>query len=233
MFTKTAALYDLIYHWKDYGTEAEKLAAFIQQHKRSPGNTLLDVGCGTGKHLEQLRAHYACEGLDLDPELLKVAQQRVPDVPLHQGDMLSFDLGRTFDVVACLFGSVAYTQTAARYQTAVANMARHVAPGGLLIVEPFLFKEDFTPGKITSQTAEVPGLAIARMTVSRVKNGTAYFVFNYLVGTSDGIQHLEESHILGIFTRQEYAEPLEAHCAQVIYDEEGLMGRGLLVGVKS
>lgn len=232
MFTKTAAFYDLVYHWKDYPAESGKLVAFIRQHQRSSGNTLLDVGCGTGKHLEHLRAHYACEGLDLDPELLKVARQRLPDLPLHQGDMLDFDLGRSFDLVTCLFGSVAYMQSVERYQAAVANMARHVAPGGLLIVEPFIFREDFTPGKITVQTGEAPGLAIARMTSSRVENGTAYFVFNYLVGTSEGVQHLDESHVLGVFTRQDYADALEAHCAQVIYDDEGIMGRGLFVGVK-
>jgi ubiquinone/menaquinone biosynthesis C-methylase UbiE len=232
MFTKTAAFYDLIYHWKNYPAETDKLLAFIQQHKRSSSSTLLDVGCGTGKHLEHLRAHFACEGLDLDPELLKVAQERLPDLPLHHADMLNFDLGRSFDVVVCLFGAVAYMQSLERYQAAVANMAGHVAPGGLLIVEPFLFKEDFTPGKITVQTGEAPGLAIARMTDSRVKNGTTYFVFNYLDGTSDGVQHLEESHVLGIFTWQEYADALQAHCSQVIYNDEGLMGRGLFVGVK-
>jgi ubiquinone/menaquinone biosynthesis C-methylase UbiE len=232
MFTETASLYDIIYHWKDYRAESEKLIAFIQQHKRSSGNMLLDVGCGTGKHLEYLRARYTCEGLDLDPELLHVAHERVPDVPLHEGDMMNFDLGRTFDVVTCLFGAVAYTQTRTRYQTAVANMARHVAPGGVLIVEPFIYMENYTPGKITLLTGEVPGLAIARMTVSRVENETAYFVYNYLVGTSNGVQHLEENHVLGVFTQQEYGQALQAQGLQVAYDDEGLMGRGLFIGVK-
>ena len=87
MFTKTAAFYDLIYHWKDYPAEADKLAAFIQQHKRSSGSTLLDVGCGTGKHLEHLRTRYTCEGIDLDPELLRIARERLPDLPLHRADV--------------------------------------------------------------------------------------------------------------------------------------------------
>lgn len=233
MFGKTAALYDVIYHWKDYRAEANKLTAIIRQHQRSSGKALLDVGCGTGKHLEHLRAQFDCEGVDLDPELLAVAVQRLPDVPLHQGDMLSFDLGRRFDVVTCLFGSSAYMQSVDRYRTAVANMARHVESGGLLVIEPFIFREDYTAGKINLQTAELPDLAIARMTVSRVENGTAYFVFNYLVGTSEGVRHLEESHVLGIFSKQEYTEAIAAHCSQVIFDEQGIMGRGLLVGVKA
>jgi ubiquinone/menaquinone biosynthesis C-methylase UbiE len=232
MFSKSAALYDIIYHWKNYQAESEKLHAIIQQHKQTPGSTLLDVACGTGKHLEYLRGWYACEGLDLDAELLKAAAQRVPDAPLHQGDMLDFDLGRSFDVVMCLFGSVAYSGTLSRLQAAVANMARHVAPGGLLIVEPFLFREDFTPGKITLQTAEAPGLSIARMTVSRLDGEAAYFSFNYLVGTEAGVQHLEEEHVLGIFSKQEYADALQSQGLRVLFDDEGIMGRGLFVGVK-
>ena len=67
--------------------------------------------------------------------------------------------------------------------------------------EPFLFGEDFTPGRITLQTAEVPGLSIARMTVSRAEGEAAYFSFNYLVGTEAGVQYYDEEHILGVFTR--------------------------------
>lgn len=232
MFSKTAALYDIIYHWKDYPAESEKLHTIIQQHERTAGNRLLDVACGTGKHLEHLRVWYACEGIDLDAELLKVAARRVPDVLLHKGDMLSFDLGRSFDVVTCLFGSVAYSGTISRLQAAVVNMARHVAPGGLLIIEPFIFRENFTPGKITLQTAEAPGLSIVRMTVSRVEGEAAYFSFNYLVGTEAGVQHLEEEHVLGVFTQQEYTDALQAQGLSVFFDEDGLMGRGLFVGVK-
>jgi ubiquinone/menaquinone biosynthesis C-methylase UbiE len=232
MYTRSASIYDLIYHWKQYAAESEKLHQFIKQHKQTAENTLLDVGCGTGKHLEHLRAHYVCEGLDLEPEQLKVAAQRLPDVPLHQGDMVDFELGRTFAIVTCLFGSVAYTQSIARLSAAVANMARHVMPGGLLIVEPFLFREDFTPGKITLQTAEVPGLSIARMTVSRLENDAAFFSFNYLVGRAEGVLHFEEEHILGVFTRQEYHDAIEAAGVSVTFDEEGLMGRGLFMGLK-
>ena len=94
MFTNSAHLYDAVYSFKDYGAESERLQALIEE--RSPGaSTLLDVACGTGKHLEQLRAWYEVSGLDLDPQLLEIAQERLGDVELHEGDMTSFSLGRT------------------------------------------------------------------------------------------------------------------------------------------
>jgi oligopeptide/dipeptide ABC transporter ATP-binding protein len=83
---------------KDYGAEAEKLTAFVHQYGRSTGNRLLDVACGTGLHLSYLKQHFQVEGLDLDEQLLAIARQRNPKVPLHHADMTDFDLGRTFDV---------------------------------------------------------------------------------------------------------------------------------------
>jgi len=58
--------------------------------------------------LEYLRNHYEVEGLDISQELLTIAGQRNPGVPLHLGDMTNFDLGRAFDVVTCLFSAIAY-----------------------------------------------------------------------------------------------------------------------------
>lgn len=57
MYRREARLYDLEYAEKDYAGEAARLHELIQA--RSPrGRTLLDVACGTGKHLEHLRAWY-------------------------------------------------------------------------------------------------------------------------------------------------------------------------------
>src|SRR5512135_455420 len=102
MFTKSAEFYDALYHFKDYSATSMQLHALIQQY--NPGaKTLLDVACGTGRHLEHLQKYYQVEGLDLSPEMLVIARGRCPEVPLHQGNMVDFRLGRTFDVVTCLF----------------------------------------------------------------------------------------------------------------------------------
>ena len=67
MFTKSEAFYDAIYSWKNYQREASRLRELIAVHKRSPGQALLDVACGTGSHIPYLREDFDVEGLDLDP----------------------------------------------------------------------------------------------------------------------------------------------------------------------
>ena len=121
MFDKSAELYDLFYDWKDYRAEAEKVRELVAA--RNPGaRTLLDVACGTGSHLVHLRDWYAIEGLDLDPGLRTVAARRLPEVQLHEADMRDFELGRTFDVVTCLFSSIGYVATTDGLSRAVEAM---------------------------------------------------------------------------------------------------------------
>ena len=106
MFTKSAPYYDRLYGFKDYDSAAEKLHRCVQA--RRPGAVrLLDLACGTGMHLARLRKRYVVEGLDVNPDLLEIARKRCPGIMFHEADMTNFELGRTFDVVTCLFSSVA------------------------------------------------------------------------------------------------------------------------------
>ena len=63
MFSKSAKYYDEIYGTmgKDYAAEVEKVHRFIQAHKQSVGDHLLDVACGTGMHANLLSQFYKVE----------------------------------------------------------------------------------------------------------------------------------------------------------------------------
>ena len=111
-------------------------------------STLLDVACGTGRHLEFLQQHFQVEGLDLSPDMLEVARARCPGVPFHEGSFVDFHLGRLFDAVTCLFGSIGYAGTPDGLHQAIGSMARHLKPGGVLIVEPWLMPPAFVPGRL-------------------------------------------------------------------------------------
>jgi SAM-dependent methyltransferase len=229
MYTKTAELYDLFYDWKDYAAEVAKIAAIVDE--RRPGaESLLDVACGTGRHLELLRGRFAVEGLDLDEGLLAVAAGRLPGIALHRADMRDFDLGRRFDVVTCLFSSIGYVQTTDGLDVAVAAMAGHLASPGVLIVEPWFAPDEFDPhhlGRVV--VAERPGLAAVRMNGTRVDGHLSVMDFHYLVARPGTVEHLTETHTLGLFTRDQYRSAFERVGLTVQHDEEGLMGRGLWI----
>lgn len=232
MFTRSARFYDAIYSWKDYPAETAKLLGLIRD-RASEARTLLDVACGTGKHLELLRQHFEVEGLDLDEQLLAIARERLPGVPLHHGDMRGFDLRRTFDVVTCLFSSVAYVRTPEKLSPAIQTMSRHLAAGGVLIVEPFFSPEQWQAGRPWAVFVDEPELKIARMDVARpLQEGVATIEFHYLVGTPDGIEHFTERHVVALFTGRELESAFRDAGLEPEVDPEGLMGRGLYIAVK-
>ena len=230
MFDRSAHLYDALYAWKDYEAEAAKVVELVE--RLHPGaRTLLDVACGTGKHLELLQKRFEVEGVDLDGELLGIAARRLPEVSLHQADMASFDLGKCFDVVLCLFSSVGYMETAERLNQAAANLTRHVAPGGLLLVEPWLMPDAYEEGHIGLLTVDDPTLKVVRMNTSKREGDVSVMDFDYLVGTPERVEHFRETHRLGLFSDEQYRDALVAAGLELLAGDD-LMGRGLYVARK-
>ena len=158
MFTKSAAFYDAIYAamGKDYIREAQQVHALIQQHTRTPGKTLLDVACGTGNHLAVFREWYEVVGLDLDARMLAIARRRCPGVRFYRSDMVAFQLRRRFDAVICLFSSIGYTRTRARLHRTLKTFAQHTTPGGVVLIEPWIFPEKFEKGRVGLVVVDQP-----------------------------------------------------------------------------
>src|SRR5690606_20980199 len=119
------------------------------QEKNPGAKSILDVACGTGKHLEFLQDHYDSEGIDLNNEILDIARKRCPQSTFHEADMINFQLLRKFDVVICLFSSIAYVQTLENLYKAITCMANHLNPNGLLVIEPWITPENFWIDRLT------------------------------------------------------------------------------------
>ena len=230
MFTKTAKHYDAVYANKDYEAESQIVTSMIRE--RVPNaQTLLDVACGTGKHLEHLSKQFDCTGVDIDTEMLGIARERVPGVPLHSGDMCEFDLNTKFDAVVCLFSSIGYTKSVERMEQAIVNMASHVNSEGVLLVEPWITPEAWLVGHIDSETYETDEFIITRMMVAEpVERGR--LVLEYMIGDSSGISRVTETHEMGWFTHDEYVSAFKKAGLAVDHDIQGLTGRGVYIGEK-
>jgi SAM-dependent methyltransferase len=226
-------LYDLEYSFKDYKGECARIEELVRG--RSPkARTLLDVACGTGRHLAYLQPRFACEGVDLDAGLLSVARERLgDDVPLHEGDMRTFDLDRRFDVVTCLFSAIGFVRDLDGLAAATHSLAAHVADGGVLIVEPWLTPDVWQPGRPHVLAADAEGLALARVTVAGQRGRLSTTEMYYTLGTRDSVEQWHEDHELGLFTDDEMRVALEATGLVVEHDPEGLSGRGLWLGTRA
>lgn len=235
MFSKSAQYYDELYSalGKDYSAEAKKTHSFIQKHKKSKGNSLLDVACGTGIHAGYLKKYYKVEGLDLDSKMLSAARRKHPGIRFTKGDMISFELNRQFDIVTCLFSSIGYVRTKTNLRKAIKAMNKHLLPGGVLLIEPWFAPEQWNPGRVFVLQIDKPNLKIIRMSHSGQRGMKSILKFQYLVGTPKGIEHNSEQHELGLFTYEEYLDAFRSAGLQVTYEKNGLDGRGLYIGRKA
>jgi SAM-dependent methyltransferase len=95
--------------------------------------TVLDAGCGTGRvAIELARRGCSVVGVDIDPQMLATARRKAPDLEWHQADLATVDLGRQFDLIL-MAGNVMIFLAPGTEGAVLHNMARHLAPGGVLV----------------------------------------------------------------------------------------------------
>ena len=234
MYSKAAKYYDAIYAsvGKDYPAEANRVRRFIQKYKQSNGDRLLDVGCGTGVHANLLGKHYQVEGLDIEQKMLAVARKNYPNIRFQQGDMVNFKSKSKFDIVVCLFSAIGHVKTKPRLQRTIKNMAQHLLPGGVLLVEPWFTPNQWHPGRVYVTEVERPDVKIVRMSLSSQRGRISIIEFQYLIGTPKGIECDTEVLELGLFTRKEYLDAFRSAGLKAVHDPDGLDGRGLYIGLK-
>lgn len=208
-----APLYDAIYaaRGKNYSAEADRIRSVIaNRHPRAV--TLLDVACGTGEHLRFLRPHFEIAGLDRHPAMVAAARQKLGGVMISEGDMTVFDLHRTFDVVTCLFASVSYLPHAAALAKAIDRMVCHLAPGGLLIIEPPVMPNRLQPPREQTDWFVVDGRRIRRIT-SAVHRGDALEIRFRFERHADSTPLFTEVHRIALFDQATYEHAFaEAGC---------------------
>ena len=231
MQNQQAALYDLFYmSMKDYSAEAGQIADRIRR-VRPHCRTLLDVGCGTGEHARLLgEVHgFEVDGVDLDPAFVAIARAKCPRGRFDVADMVEFHLGRSYDVVLSLFGSIGYVVTLERLREALACLRDHLVPGGVAIVEPFFTPDGFRDGTTGACTVEADGQLVTR-SHTLVRDGVRGQVqYRYTTRGPDGVRRWDEVHELGLFTVDEMLAAFSAVELAVTYQPRGTLGDGIYV----
>lgn len=230
-----AEVWDLIYQsgrGKDYHAEAKLVAETVWARKPDAAS-LLDVGCGTGEHLAALSELFDhVEGIDLSEHMISVAQAKVPRANCHVGDMCDFDLSRTFDAVVSLYTVVGYLPSLEALGAAFERMVGHLSPDGVLIVEPWWFKEQFIDGYVAGDVVRGDGRTVARVSRTERRGERAHMDIHYLVADQHGIERFTESQVFSLWTREEYLKAFADAGFTAEYFENTLYC-GMFVGQRS
>jgi len=130
------ALYDLIFSAAD-GATARMLQGAVDRYLSGHARSILDVGCGSGQHLEAMASVIADRhGADLLTSNITYARSVRPGITFHVGDMRTLRLGRAFDFVTCLGNALSYALTDRDLADTVATFAAHAHEGTLLGADP-------------------------------------------------------------------------------------------------
>jgi len=234
LYRDLAKYYDLIYYRKDYAKEASELKKLFSKYKKSAGTRLLDVACGTGRHIKHLKDEYNCTGIDLNEEILKIARKNVKDVEFIQADMTSFNLERKFDVITCLFSSIGYVKTYQNLKRTFQKFSEHLVEGGVAFIEPWFTREVYDVGRPSMTIYDGDDVKIARLNTSEIQDDISVMDMYYLIAERDkGVRHYVDRHKLGLFEVDETLKIMVESGLVSQFISEGLMpGRGLYIGSK-
>lgn len=132
LYAQTARFYDAV-----MGDRTD-MAAYVRHlivHNKPDAKTLLEVACGTGALLKLLARFYAVVGLDVSPQMLSLARKKLPHASFFRQDMVSFHLGRKFDVIICVFDSINHVLRFAGWEKVFRRVALHLHEEGLFVFD--------------------------------------------------------------------------------------------------
>ena len=234
LYRNLSKFYDFVYGSKNYEKEVIKINTLIEKYKKSKGNSLLDVGCGTGKHIEYLRGKYSIFGVDINKEILDIAKEKFKDITFEQADMISLNINIKFDIILCMFSSIAYVKSKENLEKTIINFYNHVKIGGVIIIDPWLTKSTYKVGSTFMTTFESSDIKIARLSISKIEDNVSITDMSYLVAEKNNeIKYFSDRHELGLFEIDETLAIMKKAGFTAKYLKNGLLKeRGLYLGIK-
>ncbi len=136
--------------WRTFGplmfgeeqfNEAEaQVPRLIERLGLKPGDAVLDLGCGPGRHaLPLARAGLEVTAIDTSAELLDQLRRSAAleqlEIEALQADMRDFCLAEAYDAVLVMWTSFGYFEGEAEHEQVLQNIASSLRPGGLLLLD--------------------------------------------------------------------------------------------------
>lgn len=135
-------LYDIAFSYRNFGNEVRTLLDWFQTYggTASRPRSALELASGPARHsLELAKAGISISILDKSPVMCgyakRLARRAGTDLLAIEGDMVDFKLGVRFDLVLNMLDSTSHILTASDLKAHFINVAEHLQPSGIYIVE--------------------------------------------------------------------------------------------------
>lgn len=196
---KDSLYYDLAdYYWlysakKDYPAESKFISDLIKKNFPS-ARTILDVGCGEGDHLNELRKYgYHCFGIDQSQKQIDKAKNKYPDISFNKANPLKDKIPGKYDAILVLWNTILYFSPPKNVKNVIKKLKKHLNPGGVFIFDFRSFynhikKKDFKKnltrqifkGDFEMVLETKNNINLKRKTITEITNSRIY-KNNYLV----------------------------------------------------
>lgn len=210
-----SSIYDGVYATKDYSHETELITDTFTTHAGPDGiKTVLDVGCGSGRHSIALaRQDYQVTGIDMSQDMLGHAAKNAEDLANGQeptwvqGDARTYDLDQTFDAGIVMFAVVGYMTTNQDVLDCLKTLRKHLKLGAPMVMD-FWYGPAVLAQRPSDRVKEIElDNALVLRAVSTDLDSfshTAQVNFNIWIDR-DGppIEQVQESHVMRYFFPQE------------------------------
>ena len=157
-----SAYYDLLYKDKDYKGEVDYINEIINRYSKRDCKTILDIGCGTGKHLRCFKdTGFDVSGVDSSENMIAEAKILLSQSNnLHCSKASEFNLNIKFDVIVSLFHVMSYQKDNSELEMVFKNVYNHLHDKGL-----FIFDFWYGPAVLTDR----PVVKIKRLENGEIK----------------------------------------------------------------
>jgi SAM-dependent methyltransferase len=128
--------YALLYGHRDETDARAWTDLILSRSALRPGDPLLDMACGRGRHAELFAAAgLRVTGIDISAPSIEEARSRVPDAEFQVHDMRLPFATSAFEAVVCLFTSIGYSHDRQDDLTALRNAHEALRPGGRFVLD--------------------------------------------------------------------------------------------------
>jgi len=225
LYHELAYLWPLLSPPEDYEPEAIAILAVIETYLKRPSDTrpvLVEMGAGGGHALSHLAENFELLAVDIANPMLVNCSMVCPQATTILGDMRQVELGRAVDIVL-IHDAVDYMLTVEDVQQTLANAAKHLKPGGLIIIAPTYTTESFENNQSISDQHEDRQFHVAFTSkVSLAKDAPNQFVMQMAFKITENGQttRLTDEHRCGLFSERNWLDWITEAGFEVHHVEE-------------